>query len=735
MTRSGWFLAALGVVNAMGNPATAADTRTRPSTATPSAASRRASEYFTRTSRQPAPEFDEESQEEPIETEKPLAPKSGSTRTAGSTASKSGFDARLRPKSPATPAAREVVDDEVPFGEEPAERPVDAALQKLRQKKVTGARTVSGESENGVPARTPSGAPLHRDPSPEEELSSVVHAGKTRGEEESWYDNKPGRARTVSAIKDGTTVEKYLEEEDKPSKPGTKATADSKSSKSTATEKRVADKAPARANVTISSSVPRPGARVTQPVTAEDDNPSTTSPAVMDEENSPRLTVRWVKRSDINVGQPCECDLVVKNHGTQPANEVTVEAHFPKSVRLTNSEPAPAEVTEHLTWNFPLLKGGEEKSIHIGMIPSIKGELATTARVRFSGVASSVFQVEEPMLAVQVKGPKEVLVGDPASHIIVVSNPGTGVANSVTVEAIIPKGLEHPRGERLSMEVGSLGPGESRTVRLALSAIQGGQHQIQVVAKADSDLVQNAVADVVVVAPSIKLNLDGPGMRYIGRNASYVLSAINDGAAPSNNVRVMHKVPEGFKFVKADKGGKFDESTQLVSWFVGRLEPGQQSQVKLELAPTKLGTFKHQAGVVSEQGAKSQAECETVVDGTAALQVEVVEQADPVEVGAETVYEIRLKNAGSKAAQNVGISCEMAAAVQLVTAKGPTEHLTENGLVVFKSLPSIAAGKTVTYQVHVKGTQEGSHRFRVRLASDSITEPLISEELTKFYGE
>jgi uncharacterized repeat protein (TIGR01451 family) len=309
------------------------------------------------------------------------------------------------------------------------------------------------------------------------------------------------------------------------------------------------------------------------------------------------------------------------------------------------------------------------------------------------------------------------------------------VANNVSVEALIPKGLEHPRGEKLSMDVGSLGPGEARTVRLALSAVAGGKFQVHVTAHADSDLLQTASTEVVVVAPSIKLAVDGPTLRYIGRNAAYVLTVANDGAAPSNNVRAVHKVPEGFRFVRAEKGGKYDESTDSVSWFIGRLEPGQSASVKVELAPTKLGTFVHRAGAVSEQGARSEAECETVVDGTAAVQMEIVEQADPVEVGSEMVYEIRLKNAGSKAATNVGISCEMANAVQLIAAKGPTESLSENGLVVFKSLPTLAAGKTAVYRVHVKGSVEGNHRFRVRLASDSITEPLISEEVTKFYGE
>ena len=35
----------------------------------------------------------------------------------------------------------------------------------------------------------------------------------------------------------------------------------------------------------------------------------------------------------------------------------------------------------------------------------------------------------------------------------------------------------------------------------------------------------------------------------------------------------------------------------------------------------------------------------------------------------------------------------------------------------------------------VRGTAAGDHRFQVRLASDSITEPLIHEELTHFYAD
>lgn len=450
---------------------------------------------------------------------------------------------------------------------------------------------------------------------------------------------------------------------------------------------------------------------------------------------TPQVTVEWIKRGDINVGQECRFDLVVKNGGQVPAAEVSVEARFPSTVRLTNAEPKPSKVGGAVTWEFAEILPGQQQVIAISMIPSERGELATQALVRFTGMASGVFKVAEPMLEVAIDGVESVVIGEPAAHVITVSNPGTGIVRSISIEALIPPGLEHPRGDRLVMDIGALSPGESRRVRLSLVAIAGGKHSIEVRATGDNDLQQAAVAEVDVIAPSLKLELDGPGLRYLGRSAKYDLVITNDGSIASSNVRAKYKVPEGFKFERADMGGKYDRTSRTIDWFVGTIEAGQSRTLQLYLSTTELGTFSHQAVVVSEHGARSADVLETRVEGSASLVLDIIDENDPVEVGTDTTYEIRVSNAGSKAAQLVGVSCELSAGVELVGAEGPTDYIAENGLLVFKSLSKLEPGQKVSYRVIVRGKQEGNHRFRARLASESITEPLIFEELTKFYGE
>jgi len=450
---------------------------------------------------------------------------------------------------------------------------------------------------------------------------------------------------------------------------------------------------------------------------------------------TPVVKVVWDKGGEINVGQASDCLLVVKNTGSLAADDVEVDAFFPNSVRLAKTQPEPHQVSDHLTWKFAQLAPGEQQEIHVTLIPSRAGAIETSARVRFTGSSAGSYVVTEPKLAVSVQGPNEVAIGEPASQLVTVTNPGSGIARNVTVEAKVPSGLEHARGERLVMEIGALNAGESRDVRLPLLAIAGGRHHLNINVTAKPELTATTESDVFVVAPVLKLAVDGPGLRYVGRSAKYKLTITNSGAAVSSNVSVMHRVPEGFEFENAGQGGKFDSTSRVIKWYIGRIEPGHSAVMEVKLKAKTIGEFVHHVGAISEHGARAEDKVATAVDGTASLVLEIVDLDDPVEIGSDTGYEIRVRNDGTKSAQDVGVSCELANAVDLVDASGPTGHINENGLVVFKSLGELATGESVVYRVRIRGRLEGNHRFRVRLASKSITEPLIFEELTKFYAE
>ncbi len=450
---------------------------------------------------------------------------------------------------------------------------------------------------------------------------------------------------------------------------------------------------------------------------------------------SPRVVTEWKKLGDLNVGQPCAIELVVTNAGGAVASDVSVDAFFPESIRITEAKPEPSAAADHVTWTFRALGVGEERRVAMTIIPSQRGDLAVNANVRYTAAASTSFSVEEPLLKVAMSGPAQMTVGEPASQVVTVTNPGTGIAHNVTLEVLVPEGLEHARGSRLTMELGSLTPGEVRSVKLSLNAKIGGSQTLRVEAKAGSDLRQSATAKIEVLAPSLKLEVAGPALRYVGRDARYTINVKNDGAAQTNNVRTVYVVPKGFDFLHASNGGNYEASNRTVTWFLGSVDAGKTTELSVKLRPTDVGDFAHVAKVVSEHGATAEARTSTKIEGAASLVLEVVDLDDPVEVGRETAYEVRVRNDGSKEAQNVGLSIELPTAIQLIGVKAPVEYLAESGLLVFKSLPALPPGKTAIFHITVKGKDEGNQRLRARLTSDSIQEPLTVEELTKFYAD
>ncbi len=493
--------------------------------------------------------------------------------------------------------------------------------------------------------------------------------------------------------------------------------------------------------VTRTADVKDPEANATdEPLTRSDRVPNSrsTEPAIVPTQTgaqTPQVTLEWAKRGEFNVGQECLVDLIVKNAGSAAVSQVAIDAIFPTNVRLIAAEPSPASATDRLTWTFDQLEAGSQQTISVKLIPSKRGEIGATAQVRFTGSSSAAFAVQEPLLKVAIKSPsREVMLGDPASQMITVTNPGTGTVQDVKIEAKLSEGLEHPmREDHLVIDVGSVGPGETRTYRLGLTAAKGGTQTVSIVATSSSEASSSDSVQFNVVAPSLKIAVEGPSLRYKGRNAKYTLTVTNDGGLVNNNIRISQTVSEGFKFVSADHHGKFDPSIKSIQWFIGRLEPGQSTQVGCELNSLQIGEFSQSVQVVSDAGVQAEARIETRVDGIASLTMELVDLDDPVEVGSETGYEIRVKNDGSKVASEVTVKCDLPAGMEFLSAKAPVDQSIEGRQLTFNPIDQIAPGGQVTIRIQMKVTRDGSHRLRARLTGGGLQEPMILEEVTRAY--
>jgi len=115
--------------------------------------------------------------------------------------------------------------------------------------------------------------------------------------------------------------------------------------------------------------------------------------------------------------------------------------------------------------------------------------------------------------------------------------------------------------------------------------------------------------------------------------------------------------------------------------------------------------------------------------------LEVVDVVDPIEVGGETTYEIRVLNQGSKAATSLQLAVQLPPQLQPLAAEGPARHTVAGNAVRFEPLARLAPKADTTYRVRAKGLQPGDLRTRVQLITDDMQSPVTKETSTRVYAD
>jgi uncharacterized repeat protein (TIGR01451 family) len=458
-----------------------------------------------------------------------------------------------------------------------------------------------------------------------------------------------------------------------------------------------------------------------------------------DGEQLPQLRVVKVAPKEIQVGKPAVFRVEITNVGRVSAHGVEVRDQIPQSTRLISTKPE--SVTDShgsLVWQLGEMKPGEKATVEMKLMPTAEGnEIGSVAMVRFGTPASVRTVATRPMLEIEVVSEDQILVESDTLLTIRVSNPGSGVATGVVLEERIPEGLQHPAGAELQYEVGDLAPKASKTIQLKMSAVRPGMFKNILIAKAEG--LKNVVreSEIQVVAPSLQIAMNGPNARYLNRKASYEVSVSNPGSAAARDVRLVATLPRGLKFVEANNNGHYDPNTRTVRWALAELPVNETGTVRLTALPVEMGDHAVKIQGTADRAVLVKEEQKIKVDGIAALRFEVVDVNDPIEVGSETAYEIRVLNQGTKDASNVSVQVTLPQGFELIAAEGPgsLRSTQQNGRVIFEPIQRLAPKVDTTYRVRVRGRQAGDYRLRVELNSDDLRAPVVKEESTRVFGD
>lgn len=449
---------------------------------------------------------------------------------------------------------------------------------------------------------------------------------------------------------------------------------------------------------------------------------------------SPALTLEKTAPEEIQVGKEAEFQLRVRNVGSVAAHDVIVLDHVPRGTRFVNATPQSNRAPDgQLMWQLGTLQPGDETVISIQLLPTTEGELGSVAQVLFGAKASVRTICTKPELTLSLTGPQRVMIGEAVTFDITVSNPGTGAATGVVLEENVPEGLAHIKGNGLTLDVGTLKPGETRRMQLALKADKAGVVDNVLLARGDGNLIAKDNVTLEVLAPSLEVALTGPGLRFLDREATYEVAVSNPGTAAAREVELVTYLPKGMKFISADHKGQYEPQNHAVYWSLEELPPREMGVAKLTLLPLETGEQKLSAEGRGELGIQHKHEKLVQVDSLAELQFTIADVADPIEVDSETTYMITLSNTGSSAATNIRLQIGLPLSLKPVGGDGPTRVVVDGGQVGIDPLARLAPGEQAVYKLKVHGLEAGVQRIQVQLVTDETPVPVTKEEITRVY--
>ena len=454
----------------------------------------------------------------------------------------------------------------------------------------------------------------------------------------------------------------------------------------------------------------------------------------------PALSVETVGPRRIMVGKEAVYEVSMMNSGEVAADELTVFVTLPEwtevmGVDVTSGEAKPGSANQGagvLAWRLNRLdaKGRERMTLHLTPRQSKPFDLAV--RWEYKPVASqAAIEVQEPKLALQLDGPREVLYGKKETYRLKLLNIGNGRADNVLL-TLMPIG----GGESLpaTHRIGTLAASEEKILEVELTARQAGNLTIQVSAKADSNAKCDLTEKVIVRRAGLKVDMEGPKMQFVGATTSYSVRVRNPGTAPASNISVAVALPAGAKYVSGIEGAKVDAASGRLKWTISAMAPEAEQVFAIKCTLSAAGINRVQAVAAADDDLNASTETVTRVESVANLTMEVRDPESPVQVGDEATYEVHVRNRGTKAAMEIEIAAFFSRGIEPVSAEGTQSRVTP-GQVTFQPIPLLAPGAEVVLKVRAKADVAGNHIFRAEAQCKPLGTRLIREATNLYYTE
>lgn len=440
-------------------------------------------------------------------------------------------------------------------------------------------------------------------------------------------------------------------------------------------------------------------------------------------------------------GKEFEVVYKVSNLTDLTLQDVTVTCDHTPNFKASSATPEPSQMgANEATWNLGELAPKQTKEIRVRGRADEPGTIRGCCTASFKPVICDTILVVKPAIALEKTMPAQVVQCDPIPVKLVVKNTGSSQLTNVRVTDSLPAGLTTDAGQNTaSFDAGTLAPGQSKEFSFVAKASRTGSFENPAKATSAEGVEAAARASVTVVKPALAVACTVPpdkeieGLKFtefFGRPFQVCWEVKNTGNAASANTVLDVAIPAGVTFRSATEGGTASGST--ATWNLGSLAPGASKKVCATFVAANAGNYAFNAttkGVCADPATTS---CSVVIQGINAILVEVVDDPDPIQVGEETTYTIKVTNQGGGLdLQDVTVK---AVFPDGITPLAPSNNGQVSGkTVTWAPVARLPLKQTITYTVKGKATTIGDNRVEFQVTTRARQTPIVEIESTTSY--
>jgi len=469
------------------------------------------------------------------------------------------------------------------------------------------------------------------------------------------------------------------------------------------------------------------------------------------------------------IGSNLVYTISVTNFGPSQATNVFVNQQLPPSVVFATASASQGSVTFSsgtMVATLGTLPVEGKATISVTVIPTLAANISSTATVgseqpdpnTANNSVTTITRVNPPAsdLAVGLfDAPDPVLLGEPLTYTVSVTNNGPSIASGVTITNTFPisaliqsasssQGNAVISGNLVILSVGSLTNGGRATGTIVVTPGAEGTLFATATAKAnqvDPQIANNTVTNQTIVGPAADLVVtmsDTPDPVVVRSNWTYTITVTNNGPSAASSTIVNHSLPSGVTLVSSTtSSGTVSGAGGVVTASLGTLPKGAGAVITVRVNSTNTGTFQSSVAATAAQTdanpGNNSAQASTLValpfvkieaSGVTLTAESFAPPDGGVGIGETVTVQFRLRNAGNVNNTNLTATLLANGGITAPSPAGPVAYgvLSPGGLPVSQPFTFTASGTnggtvTATLQLQDGGNNLSNVTFAFTLPS------------------